>query len=289
MAGNEYGGWSGTPNAAGTRPVSAFARVIMHDPNIGSDMRQEDVFAFRDQPGYKQELGRARRAPGGSYPSKARNSGMAPRFSGSNTGSDPGAHNWATFENMVDRAAEGIRGAIDYRMEDKRMARAREAQKSQDIMETYRRAMDPNFDVTGAYQQGFNQYQTVTAAQRAQGVTNAYQAAWGQPDPFGGAYSQAAQGYAAAQAKLRGGAPLQASQNVTAGVFAQNNPVPVAGSASPLKGRKNAPVNLLNPPGSAPAAQTPPVASRLRKQNQTQKRKKGAKSTAPAIKPPTAP
>lgn len=251
---------------------SKLHNVVGGDPNF---FRYGRFGLLTDNSRLRQRIeGGASPAPSNAYVGGGSSSYS---FGGGETSTQPGRRNWATLQRNLDRVAQGAWGMVNWRTEKKRNAQAREARKWQDTMDTYRKSFDPDFYLPGVYDQAFDQYQTTIANQR----TQAYQNSYGQPDVYGNAYQDMVNRAGLAKSTSLAGAPLKASQNVTAGIFAANNPVPVPGSASPIGGRKKAPVNLLTSPGTAPAATPPPLPAAPAPKSRTQARKGAAKSAAP--------
>ena len=95
-------GWSSTPMAGGASNVDTFSRIMA----MRYGGRTDDIWSYLDQPGYRQELGRATEAPRGSWGTNLGSGSVKVRGMGSGgTPSDPGGYNYGTLEN----AARGAR------------------------------------------------------------------------------------------------------------------------------------------------------------------------------------
>lgn len=112
-------GWGSTQNAANLPVVDAFARNLL----MKYGGRTDDVWAFHDMPGYKQEIGGARGVIGGDGGSFSTGSGSV-RISGMGRGgtpSDPGGYNWRTLSSTVSNAGQIGKEAFNF-LADRRIS-----------------------------------------------------------------------------------------------------------------------------------------------------------------------
>lgn len=203
-------GWGSTPNAANLPVVDAFARNLL----MRYGGRTDDVWAFHDMPGYKQELGSARGAPGGTW---ATNTGSGTvRITGMGNGgtpSDPGGYNW----NTLARSVTGVKQNVINPILDK-------------VMPTTGRSGQPTYRSGGIYGAYRGKQQQVQAKQKVATVQAARQ-------------QQQAQAQQAQQLQNFASNVTSTSQNVQAGL-SQGPMVPGASSSARRPGA-NAAVNLL--------------------------------------------
>jgi hypothetical protein len=249
--------WSSSPDAVAGAQHRTLDSIFNTQVIFGRGGRTDDLSAYYDMAGYRRMMGPAGYTSGG-YNRSFVGSGMAEtNFGGRNTptGSStvrgPGGYNWQTLERNLDRAVTGYQNAREFRKERKVIAKQKADQ---------------------------------DAYENLQNMHNAYTAAYGF-NPLKAAYDEAeAREQAALGAQslnsLRSFATqtMTESQNATAELRFGNQKV-VAGAAAPIKGRKGAPIDLLNPPSSQPAS----------KKSARNPGVKKPKSTAPAIKPPVPP
>lgn len=216
MASNQYGGWASTPNAAGVQPVDAFSRLML----MRYGGRTDNLFDYKDETGYKREMGPAGLS-GGESSSRFQGSGMAEtNFGGGNTSSNPGGYNWDTLNRNLDRVGAGVRTAVNYRMQSGRLTKAKTlAENERSLKAVYGSGQDP---LTTAYN---------TAAQKVSGAQTANKL-------------QSLQQFVA---KV-----VPPSQNLTASMQAKTSTL-VPGASKPIKGRKSQGVNLIYPNGNPPA------------------------------------
>lgn len=223
MASNQYGGTGMNFNAVNTQPKDAWARAMLQ--KYGG--RTDPIWDYIDQPGYKREMGSGlgNLSSSRSYNKRFRNSGMAPTsFGGGSTGTDPGQRNWATLNRNVDRIVNAAGNLVDYRMESKRVAVAKQNRQNEEF---FNNAANTIGSVYGAGQ-----------------------------DPYTQAYLNVGNNVAAAQSgnqlksvQQLAGQVIPPAQNLTASMQAKANTM-VPGASQPIRGRKSQSVNLIYPQGN---------------------------------------
>lgn len=149
-------GWGSTQNAANLPVVDAFARNLL----MKYGGRTDDVWAFHDMPGYKQEIGGARGVIGGDGGSFSTGSGSV-RISGMGRGgtpSDPGGYNWSTLGNVAYGAAQGVNWTRNTINTARQFNKAKKAQQMTDLQRTYANTFDPNMQYGSIYQGAANAF-----------------------------------------------------------------------------------------------------------------------------------
>lgn len=227
--------------AQGTTPNAAFQRLMIQR---GVSQRDDDLWSYLDEPGYKRELGSATTAPNSTWSNNTGSGSVTiTGMGGSSTSSDPGGYNYRTLS----RGGQGIAGAVGEAYNF--LAERREINRGE-LDYT-----NPNKRVTGFRVRNTPLYDTYRGKQKELGTQQRrlnIQAIKQQ-----GAQQQAAQQAAKQQAQQKqqqfsnfAAQTIATSRNLAAGVQAKKGkPKPGASSPMPRGGSpKPGPVNLLTGP-----------------------------------------
>lgn len=114
--------WSSSPDAVAASQHRPLDSIFNTQVIFNRGGRTDDISGYYDMPGFRREMGRAVPAPNTKYATKFTNTGVAPRFQGGNTPSNPGGKNWDTFDRNVRRVTDTAVGLVKFRMQDKRMS-----------------------------------------------------------------------------------------------------------------------------------------------------------------------